>query len=97
MKRNKLILLMLIVLGFTPVYGDSLDSSLDPPDHPEVAEGYTGTMDEVPAQVAESSDLFRKSGKIYVVVGVLVIIFTGVFLFLLNLERRIKRLEKEPR
>ncbi len=34
-------------------------------------------------------------GKIYVVVVVAAIIITGLFLYLLNLERKIKKLEKE--
>jgi CcmD family protein len=36
----------------------------------------------------------QKNGKIYVVVAVLVIIFIGIVLFLLRLERRISKLEK---
>lgn len=40
------------------------------------------------------NELFRSDGKIYVVVGVLVIIFLGIVLFLSRLERRISKLEK---
>ncbi len=35
------------------------------------------------------------SGKIYVVVAVIVLIFFGIVLYLFLLERRLKRLEKE--
>lgn len=41
------------------------------------------------------NQFFRSEGKIYVVVGVLVIIFTGIVLYLVRLERRLKKLEKE--
>jgi len=40
-----------------------------------------------------SSGLMRSHLKIYVVVAVLVIIFTGISLFLLSLDRRLKKLE----
>ena len=38
---------------------------------------------------------FYSSGKIYVVVAVLITIFLGLIAFLLHLERKISRLEKE--
>lgn len=38
------------------------------------------------------------AGKIYVVLAVVLIIFTGILFFLLNLEKRIRKLEKnEPK
>jgi CcmD family protein len=40
-----------------------------------------------------SSGLMRSDLKIYVVAAVLVIIFTGITLFLLSLDRRLKKLE----
>lgn len=42
----------------------------------------------------EMADQFRSDGKIYVVVLGLVIILTGVIIFLLWLDRKIFRLEK---
>jgi len=46
------------------------------------------------AQGEQVSSGFMRSGlKIYVVVAVLVIIFTGITLFLLSLEKRLKKLE----
>lgn len=45
--------------------------------------------DEVPM-----ADTFRKEGKIYVVVGVLIIIMAGILILLLALERRLNKLEK---
>ena len=43
----------------------------------------------------ESADFIRSTGKIYVVVAVLLIIFFGIILFLISLERKIARLEKK--
>ena len=42
----------------------------------------------------DNQDFFRSVGKIYVVVAVLLIIFFGIILFLINLDRKISRLEK---
>ena len=44
---------------------------------------------------AETPDFMRSTGKIYVVIAVLCIIFTGIVLFLINLDRKLSRLEKE--
>lgn len=48
------------------------------------------------AQTAEDS-LFLRYQKIFVVVGVLVIIFLGIIGFLVFLERRVKRLEEDQK
>jgi hypothetical protein len=45
----------------------------------------------------EMADLFRSSGKIYVVIIVISVIFTGIILFLIRLDRKISRLEKEAK
>jgi len=37
----------------------------------------------------------RRNGKIYVVVCVILIIFTGIILYLIRLDRKITKLEKE--
>ena len=42
-----------------------------------------------------SADFIRSSGKIYVVIGVVLIIFIAITAFLFLLERRIGKLEKE--
>ncbi len=43
----------------------------------------------------EMADGLRSSGKIYVVVVVLAIILAGLFAFLINIDRKVSRLEKE--
>ena len=43
----------------------------------------------------EMADAMRSNGKIYVVVTVLATIFAGIFSYLVYLDRKISRLEKE--
>lgn len=43
----------------------------------------------------EMADALRQSGKIYVVVLVIVIILSGLLLYLVRLDRKVSRLERE--
>jgi CcmD family protein len=43
------------------------------------------------------ADEMRSNGKIYVVVAVLVTIFIGILLYLIRLDRKITKLEKETK
>lgn len=43
----------------------------------------------------EMADGLRANGKIYVVVVVLAVILFGLFVFLISIDRKISRLEKE--
>ncbi|MDZ7880329.1 MAG: CcmD family protein [Saprospiraceae bacterium] len=52
------------------------------------------TITNLSAQT-ENPDFMRSTGKIYVVIAVLCIIFIGIVLFLINLDRKLQRLEKE--
>lgn len=47
------------------------------------------------ADQPEMADALRQSGKIYVVVLVVVIIVSGLLLYLVRLDRKVSRLEKE--
>ncbi|ASZ11158.1 CcmD family protein [Chitinophaga pendula] len=40
------------------------------------------------------NEMFRSNGKIYVVVAVLLIIFIGIIIYLVQLDRKISKLEK---
>lgn len=42
----------------------------------------------------EMADAMRADGKIYVLVGVILIIFAGVTVYLISTDRKISRLEK---
>jgi CcmD family protein len=45
----------------------------------------------------EMADKMRSDGKIYVVITVLATIFAGIFAYLVFLDRKISRLEKEKK
>ena len=47
------------------------------------------------AQDVEMADSLRSSGKIYVVVAVLVVIFLGLAFYLFNLDRKMSKIEKK--
>ena len=48
------------------------------------------------AQDADANnDVMKTNGKIYVVMAVVVVIVLGLFLYLINLDRKISKLEKE--
>ncbi len=48
-------------------------------------------------QKVEMADALRSSGKIYVVVGVIAVIFLGIATYLFYMERRLSKLEKEQK
>lgn len=47
------------------------------------------------AQEVEMADTMRANGKIYVVVGIIVIILVGLIIYLFSMDRKISKLEKE--
>ncbi|MEX2231324.1 MAG: CcmD family protein [Cyclobacteriaceae bacterium] len=53
--------------------------------------GWTGSAY---AQNAEMADTFRSEGKIYVVVAIILIVLTGLIVYLFLLDRRINKLEQ---
>jgi len=53
--------------------------------------GYTTAF----AQSPEMDTALRNSGKIYVVVVIVTIIFIGLALYLFSIDRRLKKIEKE--
>ncbi len=42
----------------------------------------------------EMADALRSSGKIYVVIAVICIVFAGLAIFLFSIDRRLKKIEK---
>ena len=43
----------------------------------------------------EMADVMRSNGKIYVVVAVLAIIFAGIVVYLISIDKKASRLQKE--
>ena len=52
---------------------------------------YAQQMDTV---TEEPTDFMNSNGKIYVVMAVAIVIVIGLFIYLINLDRKIKKLEK---
>ena len=48
----------------------------------------------VQAQQAEMADTLRSEGKIYAVVGIILVILTGLIVYLVLLDRKVGKLEK---
>ncbi len=49
------------------------------------------------ANAQDKTDLMRSNGRIYVVVAVMITILLGLILYLVRLDRKIGKLEKENR
>jgi CcmD family protein len=47
------------------------------------------------AQSPEMADTMRSNGKIYVVVGIILIVLLGLVFYLFSLDKKISRIEKE--
>jgi len=49
----------------------------------------------VVATKSDSVDVMRSNGKIFVVMAVILIIMTGFFIYLISVDRKVSKLEKE--
>ncbi len=76
-------LLAVLMLLVTTVFGQDTASAVQQAATQQNTE--TGAVNE----------FFRSNSKIYVAVGILVIIFSCITLYLVRLDRKITRLEKE--
>ena len=47
------------------------------------------------ADDVEMADVLRSNGKIYVVVAVLLVVLSGLIIFLVRIDRKVSRLEKK--
>ena len=54
----------------------------------------TGFAQQMNHAQEEPTDFMNANGKIYVVMAVVLVIVAGLFLYLINLDRKIKKLEK---
>ncbi|RJE71694.1 CcmD family protein [Reichenbachiella sp. MSK19-1] len=58
-------------------------------------EKYQVTEDDYTNQRVEMADIMRQSGKIYVVVAVVMTIFAGMVIYLVRLDKKVTKLEDE--
>ena len=52
----------------------------------------SGNVTESPVEMA---DVMRSNGKIYVVLAVVLVIFAGLILYLVSIDRKVSRIEKD--
>jgi CcmD family protein len=57
--------------------------------------GWVLAQDSLKNEKPQMAEGMRANGKIYVVVAVLLIILTGIFIYLIRLDRKMSRLEKD--
>ncbi|WP_205501589.1 CcmD family protein [Rufibacter psychrotolerans] len=91
MKMHKWLLMLLLTwaAGFSaPAYAQSA---------PEQGSTIEYTSPDKAASSPEMADVLRRDGKIYIVVAVLVSVLLGVLLYLISLDKKIGRLERELR
>jgi len=55
---------------------------------------FVRAQDSLHKEKPQMADAMRSNGKIFVVVVVLLIILAGLFIYLINLDRKMSRIEK---
>ena len=55
----------------------------------------TATFAQQTTDTIEKADTLRSSGKIYVVVSVLLTIFSGIIIYLIFIDKKVSKLEKK--
>ncbi len=58
---------------------------------------YLQAQDSLKNEKPQMASLMRSNGKIYVVVAVLLIILSGLFIYLIQVDRKLSRLEKNSK
>jgi hypothetical protein len=46
-------------------------------------------------ETVEMADVMRSNGKIYIVISVISIIFVGIIIYLISIDRKVGKLEKQ--
>ena len=52
-------------------------------------------LSQTTSNTVDMADTMRSNGKIYVVIAVILAIFAGIIIYLMRLDRKISKLEKE--
>lgn len=82
-KRFSYLLFTCLMFSLTGVFGQ------------DTALAVTETVQQQNTETGPVNEFFRSNDKIYVPMGILVIIFVFIVLYLVRLDRRLTRLEKE--
>ena len=60
-----------------------------------IIQAHVFAQDTTNIKTEDPTDFMRSEGKLYVVMAVVVVILVGLFIYLINLDRKIKRLEQK--
>ncbi|RPD38974.1 CcmD family protein [Chitinophaga barathri] len=82
-KRLSYLLFACFMLSLTSVFGQ------------DTARTVTEAVQQQNTETGPVNEFFRSNAKIYVPMGILVIIFIAIVLYLVRLDRRLTKLEKE--
>lgn len=83
---KKYLVAILLLIGLNTVAQD-LDSLK--------GEKYAITEQDYSNDSVEMADVMRSNGKIYVVVGVILIIFLGIVFYMIKVDRKLSKIEGE--
>ena len=60
-----------------------------------IIQAHVFAQDSTNIKTEDPTDFMRSEGKLYVVMAVVITILTGLFIYLINLDRKVKKLEKK--
>lgn len=84
---KKYLIVALLFMALTAVAQDTDDL--------KAGEKYEITEADYVNNTVEMADLMRSNGKIYVVVGVILIIFLGIIFYMVKVDRKLSKIEGE--
>ncbi len=84
---KKYLITALLLIGLNVVAQDPADL--------KAGEKYAITEADYANDTVEMADVMRSNGKIYVVVGVILIIFAGIVFYMVKVDRKLSKIEGE--
>lgn len=84
---KKYLIVALLFMGLNAVAQDT--------DELKAGEKYEITEADYANNTVEMADVMRSNGKIYVVVGVILIIFLGIVFYMVKVDRKLSKIEGE--
>lgn len=84
---KKYIIAALLFIGLNAVAQDTVNL--------KAGEKYAITEADYANNTVEMADIMRSNGKIYVVVGVILIIFIGIVCYMVKVDRKLSKIEGE--
>lgn len=93
MKKILFFIMLIVTMGSAAMAQNKTVAKVT--DTTTIAQKAPGNTALIQTNDVEMADTMRSSGKIYVVIATIAIIFTGLAIFLFAIERRVKKLEDQ--